>query len=220
MPQRRSLLTNACAALVAAAGLCSLDMIGATSNALAADNPAVVLDTSEGPVTIELYADKAPVTVENFLKYVDEGYYNNTIFHRVIPGFMIQGGGFTNENPPKEKPTREPIKNESRNGLGNKKGTIAMARTSNPNSATSQFFINHKDNAALDFNNPGSGGGYTVFGAVTEGMDVVDKIAKSPTGQAEVMASGPQKGILQRAPFDDVPLKPIVIKSAKRKAKG
>ena len=162
--------------------------------------PVVVLDTSLGAITLELYPDKAPITVENFLKYVDEGFYDNLIFHRVIPGFMVQGGGMTDQMVEKSQGKHQPIKNESSNGLSNDRGTVAMARTANPNSATCQFFINHVDNPNLNT----YGGGYTVFGKVIDGIDVVDKIAKVPT--------------TTRGPHENVPLKPVYIKSAKRKA--
>ena len=141
------------------------------------ENPVVLLETTSGDILVELYPDKAPETVANFLKYVDDGFYNNTIFHRVIPGFMIQGGGLTARM--QQKDTSAPIKNEADNGLKNDRGTIAMARTMDPHSATAQFFINLVDNDFLNFQAPsGNGWGYCVFGRVTEGMDVVDKIAK------------------------------------------
>ena len=139
--------------------------------------PVVVLDTSLGAITLELYPDKAPITVENFLKYLDEGFYDNLIFHRVMPGFMVQGGGMTDQMVEKSVGKHRPIKNESSNGLSNDRGTVAMARTADPNSATCQFFINHVDNPNLNT----YGGGYTVFGKVIDGIDVVDKIAKVPT---------------------------------------
>jgi peptidyl-prolyl cis-trans isomerase B (cyclophilin B) len=143
----------------------------------------VTLETSKGNITLELDADKAPVTVENFLKYVNDDFYNGTIFHRVIPNFMIQGGGFMPGPGMVQKATENPIKNEADNGLSNERGTIAMARTNDPHSATSQFFINHKDNGFLDHTAPnGQGWGYCVFGKVTEGMDVVDAIAGVATG--------------------------------------
>ncbi|MGH8689705.1 MAG: peptidylprolyl isomerase [Burkholderiales bacterium] len=165
-------------------------------NALAAD-PQVDLRTSAGTIRLELYPAKAPKSVENFLKYVRDGHYNGTIFHRVIPGFMVQGGGMTPNMA--QKPTRAPIPIESRNGLKNETGTLAMARTSDPNSATAQFFINVKDNGFLDY--PGSDGhGYTVFGKVVNGMDVVSKIVAAPTGN---------QGMHQ-----DVPRTAIVIESA------
>jgi cyclophilin family peptidyl-prolyl cis-trans isomerase len=161
----------------------------------------VEMKTSLGTITIELYPDKAPVTVENFLKYVKDGHYDGTIFHRVVPGFVVQGGGY--DKSAKEKPTRAPIKNEASNGLKNSRGTLSMARTSDPNSATSQFFINLKDNAALDFRNPSPQGiGYAVFAKVTQGMEVVDAMVKVP---------------LAPAPYapDGSPVTPIVIESAR-----
>ncbi|HEY6898205.1 MAG TPA: peptidylprolyl isomerase [Rhodocyclaceae bacterium] len=166
-------------------------------SALAA-NPEVELKTNQGTIVIELNAEKAPKSVDNFLQYVKAGFYNGTIFHRVIPGFMIQGGGF--EPGMKEKNTRAPIPNEAKNGLKNAVGTIAMARTNNPNSATAQFFINVVDNVMLDAPNP-DGYGYAVFGRVTRGMDVVFAIARSKTGQSGM--------------YGDVPVTPIVIESAK-----
>ncbi len=144
-------------------------------------NPIVELNTGKGTIVLQLDRAKAPKTVENFLRYVKEGHYDGTIFHRVIPGFMIQGGGLTAEL--REKPTHAPIRNEADNGLKNLRGTIAMARTSDPHSATAQFFINLKDNAFLDHTAPTTQGwGYAVFGKVIEGMDVVDAIARVPTG--------------------------------------
>jgi len=144
------------------------------------ENPVVVMMTSKGEIRIELEEAKAPKTVENFLAYVDEGFYDGTIFHRVISNFMIQGGGFT----PKmdQKDTRDPVENEADNGLTNEKGTLAMARMSDPHSATAQFFINHKTNQVLDKEHSRDGWGYCVFGKVTEGLDVVDAIAQVPTG--------------------------------------
>lgn len=165
--------------------------------ALAA-NPQVELQTSQGTIVVELAEDKAPRSVANFLQYVKDGHYNGTTFHRVIPNFMIQGGGFTEKM--EQKPTRSPIENEARNGLKNQRGTIAMARTGNPHSATAQFFINHKDNAFLDY--PGQDGwGYAVFGEVVKGMDVVDRIAAVPTRNMGM--------------FQNVPATPVVIQSAK-----
>ena len=144
-------------------------------------NPVVIFKTSKGDITVELQADKAPITVKNFLQYVDEGFYNHTIFHRVIDGFMVQGGGFTKDFA--QKPTHEPIKNEADNGLKNFKYTLAMARTGVVDSATAQFFINVKDNSFLDFTSKSpSGYGYAVFGKVTNGTDVVDAIKKVKTG--------------------------------------
>jgi peptidyl-prolyl cis-trans isomerase A (cyclophilin A) len=160
-------------------------------------NPMVLMSTSKGDIKIELYPDKAPITVGNFLGYVKDGFYDGTIFHRVIPGFMIQGGGFTPDM--NQKPTRDPIKNEADNGLKNNKGTITMARTNVVDSATSQFFINQASN---DFLNHGSRDfGYAVFGKVVEGMDVVDKIAAAKTGSVGM--------------FQDVPEEAIVIKSVR-----
>ena len=169
-------------------------------------NPVVLMKTTDGDITIELFADKSPLTVENFLRYVDEGHFDGTVFHRVIPNFMIQGGGFTAELD--EKPTHEPIVNESRNKLHNTRGTLAMARTSDPDSAAAQFFINQRSNLRLDWS-PGKDG-YTVFGEVTEGMQVVDIIALSDTGPAQAMTPrGPSV-------FQDVPVKPVVILSVSR----
>jgi len=158
----------------------------------------VEMKTSMGAVTIELDAAKAPKTVENFMQYVKDGHYNGTIFHRVISGFMIQGGGF--EPGMKQKPTRAPIPLESRNGLKNDTGTIAMARTQVPDSATAQFFINVADNAFLDADNARDGQGYAVFGRVVEGMDVVDKIRATPTRAA--------------GPHENLPVTPILITKA------
>jgi cyclophilin family peptidyl-prolyl cis-trans isomerase len=165
-----------------------------------AANPVVVMETSMGTIKIELYPDKAPVTVKNFLGYVDDKFYDNTIFHRVISNFMIQGGGFTKDN--KEKKTKDPIKNESDNGLSNKRGTIAMARTNKPDSATAQFYINVKDNGFLDKAQARDGVGYAVFGKVIEGMDVVDKIKDVKTGAED-------------KPKEDVIIKSIRVEKAK-----
>ncbi len=166
-----------------------------------AATPQVELKTSLGAIVIELDPDKAPLSVENFLQYVKDGHYHGTIFHRVIPGFMIQGGGFSSDF--KQKPTRKPVRNEAANGLKNTTGTIAMARTPDPHSATAQFFINVADNVPLDFRFPTPEGfGYTVFGKVVKGMDVVGRIVKVPTGP------GP-------APHQNVPVKPVVIESAR-----
>ena len=171
-----------------------------------AQNPKVLIQTTDGDITIELFADKSPITVENFLRYVDEGHYDGTVFHRVIPNFMVQGGGFTAAL--EEKATHEPIVNESRNKLHNTRGTLAMARTSDPDSATAQFFINQRSNLRLDWS-PGNDG-YTVFGEVIEGMQVVDIIALSDTGPAQAMTTrGPSV-------FQDVPVKPAVITSMSR----
>lgn len=158
-------------------------------------NPEVLLETTEGDILLELYPDKAPKTVENFLKYVDDGFYNNTIFHRVIPGFMIQGGGMDARL--NEKQTRAPIENEADNGLKNERGSIAMARMAEPHSASAQFFINHADNDFLDYRAPTRDGwGYAVFGKVIDGMDVVDKIAKVKTGNAGIHSDVPKNVIM------------------------
>ena len=148
-----------------------------------AENVTVEIKTSLGNVIIELHSDKAPKTVANFLQYVDDGFYKNTVFHRVIPNFMVQGGGFDTDL--NQKPTRSPIPIESDTGLKNDIGTIAMARTSDPNSATAQFFINVAKNDFLNFNAPNASGyGYAVFGKVIKGMEVVNKIASMPTGSS------------------------------------
>ena len=168
----------------------------AAQNSIAA-NPTVEIQTSAGKITAELHADKAPKSVANFLQYAQDGFYKDTVFHRVIPGFMIQGGGFTTAMA--QKPTRPPVENEAKNGLRNDRGTLAMARTANPHSATAQFFINHRDNAFLNY--PGQDGwGYTVFGKVTQGLDILDKIAGVPTGN-------------HPAGHQNVPLTPVVIQS-------
>lgn len=161
-----------------------------------AANPKVHIETNKGTLVLELYPDKAPETVENFLGYVREGFYDGTIFHRVIPGFMIQGGGFTPDM--EQKPTRAPIPNEADNGLSNERGTIAMARTPDPHSATAQFFINVVDNDFLDFKSETpQGWGYCVFGRVVEGMETADAIVAVPTGR--------------RGMHQDVPLEPVVM---------
>lgn len=161
---------------------CTLILLATGSNLMAEDsnNPRVTLETTKGNIVIELYPDKAPKTVENFLTYVKDGHYDDTIFHRVIPGFMIQGGGMGYDM--KEKSTRAPIPIESNNGLKNAMGTVAMARTNDPNSATSQFFINVADNEFLNFTAETSRGyGYAVFGKVIDGMDAVHEIEKQKT---------------------------------------
>ena len=179
----------------------ALSVIAAVTSVNAADNPKVLLDTTKGPITLELYSEKAPETVKNFLAYVDAGFYNDTIFHRVIPNFMIQGGGFTPDM--QQKPTRPPIKIESDNGLKNQRGTLAMARTQDPNSASSQFFINSVDNGSLNFTaKTPQGWGYAVFGKVVLGMEVVDEISKVKTGA---------KGMHR-----DVPVETIKVTTAKR----
>ncbi|VVE00034.1 Peptidyl-prolyl cis-trans isomerase cyp18 [Pandoraea soli] len=178
--------------------LAAATLSGTSLSAFAQDaRPQVQFKTSAGNFVVELNPKAAPKTVENFLQYVNSGFYNGTIFHRVIGNFMIQGGGFTPEM--NEKPTRAPIPIESQNGLKNVTGAIAMARTSNPNSATAQFFINVKDNASLDYPNP-DGYGYAVFGKVVSGMDTVEKIKGVATTR---------KGMYQ-----DVPATPVVIESA------
>jgi peptidyl-prolyl cis-trans isomerase B (cyclophilin B) len=160
----------------------------------------VTMETNKGTITLELDGDKAPTTVENFLSYVKEGFYDGTIFHRVIDGFMIQGGGFTRDM--NQKPTRGGIKNEAMNGLANKRGTIAMARTMVPDSATSQFFINLIDNDFLNFTSPTPQGyGYAVFGEVVDGMDVVDAIAKVKTGFAGPHQNVPEEAIVIKKVF-------------------
>jgi peptidyl-prolyl cis-trans isomerase B (cyclophilin B) len=163
--------------------------------------PVVVMTTNKGTIRIELFPDKAPKTVANFLAYVDDKFYDNTIFHRVIPDFMIQGGGFTADMA--EKNTRAPVQNESQGGESNVRGTISMARTNDPNSATAQFFINHANNRMLDYGARGANQwGYAVFCKVTEGMDVVDAIAVVPTGN--------------NGPYQNVPTDPVVIHSVRR----
>ncbi|MFO1435220.1 MAG: peptidylprolyl isomerase [Gammaproteobacteria bacterium] len=176
-----------------------LFVLGLGAAAVHAESPRVQLKTSMGDIVLELDAEKAPKSVANFLQYVNDGFYAGTIFHRVIDGFMIQGGGFTADF--EQKPTRDPIENEATNGLKNVKGTIAMARTGEPHSATAQFFINVADNDFLNHTAPTPDGwGYAVFGKVVEGMDVVDKIRQTPTEQ--------------RGPFEGVPTTPVVIESA------
>ncbi len=171
--------------------------------AQAQENPMVEMITTAGAITLELYPDKAPATVANFLAYVDDGFFKDTVFHRVIPNFMIQGGGFDARF--SRKPTREAIVNEAANGLRNDRGTLAMARTAVPNSATAQFFINTVNNNSLNFRDASDAGiGYCVFGRVTDGMDVVDAIQSAPTGM--------------RAGMRDVPLEDIVIKDVLRLA--
>lgn len=176
------------------------------SNLAIADNVRIVINTSEGNIEAELFAQDAPISVENFLRYADEGWYENTIFHRVIPGFMIQGGGFTTNH--QRKKTYSPIQNEAQNGLKNTRGTLAMARTNDPHSATSQFFINTVDNPSLNHTHAGHSAswGYAVFGKVTKGMNVVDAISATPTGRAA----------LSGYPAPDVPRTPVIIHSITR----
>jgi peptidyl-prolyl cis-trans isomerase B (cyclophilin B) len=165
------------------------------------DSIMVELHTNHGVIKLELNAEKAPKSVENFLNYVKAGHYDNTVFHRVIDGFMIQGGGF--EPGMKQKPTAEPINNEANNGLKNENGSIAMARTNDPHSATAQFFINVNDNDFLNHSSPTpQGWGYAVFGKVVEGMDIVEKIKKVKTGS---------KGFHQDVPVDDVVIEKAVV---------
>jgi peptidyl-prolyl cis-trans isomerase B (cyclophilin B) len=161
-------------------------------------NPKVKFITSLGELTIEVFEDKTPITAKNFLDYVKSGFYDGTIFHRVIPGFVAQGGGFVPGMD--QKTTKAPIVNEAAKGPANSRGTLSMARTPHPDSATSQFFINFVDNRSLDYRGPGPGAGYCVFGAVTEGLDVVDAMSKVATGR--------------RPPHDDVPKDDIVLVSA------
>jgi cyclophilin family peptidyl-prolyl cis-trans isomerase len=158
----------------------------------------VRFETSHGTFTVELFPKEAPVSVENFLRYVDDGHFDGTVFHRIVPGFVIQGGGLTADF--SSRKTRAPISNEAKNGLKNTRGTLSMARTSDINSATSQFFVNLADNAFLDHS--ARDFGYAVFGRVTEGMDVIDKIARVPTGK--------RKG------YTDAPLEDVVVVSARR----
>lgn len=162
-------------------------------------NPTVQFSTNMGEITIEVFADATPGTAANFIEYVTSGFYDGTIFHRVIPGFVVQGGGFSVGMT--QKKTRAPIANEAAKGPANARGTLSMARTPHPDSATSQFFINLVDNPSLNYRGPGSGAGYCVFGKVAKGMEVVDAMAKAPTGR--------------RPPHDDVPREDIVIISAK-----
>ncbi len=162
-------------------------------------NPKVLLETSKGKITLELFRRNAPLSVENFLGYVKDGFYDGTVFHRVIPGFMIQGGGMTADMT--EKPKKAPIRNEANNGLRNLRGTLAMARTGDPHSASSQFFVNVADNRSLDHRGQSvEGWGYAVFGRVIGGMDVVDAIVAVPRGD--------------RGPYQDVPDEPVVIQRA------
>lgn len=181
---------------VALAGLLAAGGAHAQSSTASGAAPRATIRTSMGPIVVELYPDKAPRSVENFMQYARDGFYDGTVFHRVIPNFMIQGGGMTRDM--QRKPTRAPIPLEAKNGLRNEAGTLAMARTSDPNSATSQFFINVVDNASLDAPSP-DGHGYAVFGRVVGGMDTVEKIRRVRT-----TASGPHR---------DVPAEPVVIES-------
>ncbi len=203
---KRALLFAALAAVLAAAPA-------------RAANPVVVIKTSMGTIKAELYADKAPVTVKNFLGYVDDKFYDDTVFHRVMgkentpnnEDFMVQGGGFAKDH--KEKKTKEAIKNEADNGLSNKRGTLAMARTNDPDSATAQFFINVKDNSFLDKNNRSAG--YAVFGKVIEGMDVVDKIKAVKTGTKKFTVSNGREANFENAPEEDVVIESIRVEKGK-----
>jgi peptidyl-prolyl cis-trans isomerase B (cyclophilin B) len=198
-----SKLLQTVAICVAAMAICgSLASAGSPQKTKAKENrPMVLMETSEGTIKIELWADKAPITVKNFLQYVDEKFYDGTIYHRVIPSFMIQGGGMSADM--REKSNHAPIKNEATAELKNERGTLAMARTSVIDSATSQFFINLVDNSFLNHSSKTPQGfGYAVFGKVVEGMDVVDKIAAVKTGN---------KGMHQ-----NVPTTPVLIKSVRR----
>jgi len=177
--------------------LAALGFIAFIGPAIAA-NPIVEIRTNQGVISVELYEEKAPLTVKNFLEYVESGFYVDTIFHRVIDGFMIQGGGF--DASMTQKKTAAPIRNEATNGLRNEPGTLAMARTNDPHSATAQFFINLVNNSALD-QPAGSGWGYAVFGKVTEGFDIVQKIGKLPTRTV--------------GPFQNNPVEPVVIESVR-----
>jgi peptidyl-prolyl cis-trans isomerase A (cyclophilin A) len=196
--QRRHVVVSIAAILLLALGLGAGALAKGKSKKGAATT--VEVKTSMGSFKIELYPDKAPKTVENFLKYVDEKFYDGTIFHRVISDFMIQGGGFDKDLNKKE--THVPIANEAKSALSNTRGTVAMARTSDPNSATAQFFVNVKDNKRLDYSGGPGGDGYCAFGKVVSGMDVVDKIKAVPTGEAGGMG--------------DVPTTPVIIESIRR----
>ena len=189
--------------------------LGCSRDAKSASAPQVVLETNKGAIVVQLHADKAPISTKNFLEYVDAGFYDGTVFHRVIPGFMIQGGGFDAKL--QKKDVRPPITNEATNGLKNKRGTLALARTGDPNSATSQFFINLVDNGFLD--NRGTTPqqmGYAVFGEVVSGMDVVDEIAKVQTQCPSKPPGGPCTAPLPPG-MRDVPATPVVIQKARRK---
>ena len=187
--------------LVLVSFLCAAVMAATATPAVAADNPTIVVETSMGAFEIELYADKAPKTVANILGYVDDKFYDGLIFHRVIPTFMVQGGGLDAKL--EKKKTKDEIVNESTNGLLNKRGTVAMARTKKPNSATSQFFVNTKDNDFLDRANAQDEVGYCVFGKVTKGMDIVDKIKDVKTETRNGMKD---------VPATDVTIKSIRVK--------
>ena len=194
------MITRLLAVLAVLGGVLALVFTSSPAQTDADASPQVRIHTNAGDITVELYPDEAPLTVANFLSYVDSGFYAGTVFHRVIPNFMIQGGGFTQDLA--EKPASDPVKNESRNHLHNERGTIAMARTDDPDSATAQFFINVRANLTLDFNYVTRKPGYTVFGRVIDGMDVVDGISLVNTSTS--------------GHLDDVPVNPIVIESIQR----
>ena len=196
---------------------CSVLMMPAEEKTAAAKNsaPRVEMKTSQGRIVVELNAEKAPISVKNFLSYVAKKHYDGTVFHRVIPGFMIQGGGFAvEEGRLVERETGKGIQNEAQNGLRNEKGTIAMARRGDPNSATSQFFLNVTDNTRLDFPNP-DGHGYAVFGKVVEGMDVVEKIEQAVTTQRPLVMLHPETGQRMSSMSPDVPSENIVVESVR-----
>lgn len=206
--------TLALALMLTPALACAKAGDGKGKSAKAGGNPHVILETNLGTMEVELYADKAPISTKNFLAYADEGYYTGTIFHRIIPTFMIQGGGFSKTM--QKKPTKAPIKNEADNGVSNARGTLAMARTGVVDSATAQFFINVVDNARLDHRSKDARGyGYAVFGKVVSGMDVVDKIrnviTKCPSSSRAPCNEGLPPGMR------DVPATPVEILSVKRK---
>jgi cyclophilin family peptidyl-prolyl cis-trans isomerase len=201
--------------------LLTLSTLACGASESEAKNPVVVIKTSMGTIKVELFEKDAPITVKNFLKYVEDKHYDNTIFHRVMgkentedeKDFMIQGGGFSKDR--KEKKTRDKIKNEAGNGQSNKRGTLAMARTNDPDSATAQFFINVKDNDFLDKN--ARSAGYAVFGKVIEGMNVVDKIKAVKTGTKKFTVPHPRKpGETLEADFENVPVDDVVIESVRR----
>ncbi len=194
MPMKRLFML-----LVAILVIAVISTVHATDHTKQGEPPMVVFETSHGDITLEFYPEDAPATVENFLRYVDDGFYDGTVFHRVIPGFVIQGGGFDADM--NQKPTRDPIRNEADNGLKNERGTLSMARTQQIHSATSQFFINLNDNVFLDHG--ARDFGYAVFAKVVDGMDVVDAIAQVPTGSHQ----GHQ----------DVPREPVLVQRAYRK---
>lgn len=206
MTSKLALFTSARLIAVVLGGAFAM-MAAAAEDTAAVPQPKVRIETSAGAIVLRLMPEKSPVTVANFLSYVDEGHYDGTVFHRVIPNFMVQGGGFTPELT--EKPSRDPIINESKNKLHNIRGTVAMARTNDPDSATAQFFINQRSNLRLDWA-PGKDG-YTVFAEVTKGMQVVDFIATAPTGSAQATTTNGRT-----TTFSDVPVEPIVIKRVVR----